>query len=160
MNNADSLPERFRLKINFTESCWLWKAGKTSGGYGYYKSKGKQFPAHRFSWIHFKGSIPEGLFVCHKCDVRTCVNPDHLFLGNNQENTADRHNKGRTASLERNGNSKLTSKEIDEIRRLYRPGHAPFKSEFSTKSLAKRFGVSQTHICRIVNQQSWRSGVI
>jgi len=94
--------QRFWNKVNKTDTCWLWTASKRNKGYGAfsYTRDGKmiQDRAHRYSWEIHKGSIPEGLFVLHSCDVPACVNPSHLFLGNNQENVDDMMNKGRHVS--------------------------------------------------------------
>lgn len=75
--------------------CWLWAAGE-SHGYGVLADgRGSYDFAHRFSWEHFKGPIPEGLNVCHKCDTPLCVNPDHLFTGTQKDNCQDMASKGR-----------------------------------------------------------------
>lgn len=87
--------ERFWNKVNKTEACWEWTAAIDPGGYGAFKVDGKKVNSHRFSWnLHF-GSLPEGMLVCHTCDNRLCVRPDHLFLGSHQENHDDMVNKGR-----------------------------------------------------------------
>lgn len=75
--------------------CWLWIAATNRGGYGNLKVNGKTANAHVVSYLIFKGSIPAGLFVLHKCDVRCCVNPDHLFLGSQKRNIRDAINKNR-----------------------------------------------------------------
>ena len=87
--------ERFWRKVDKTETCWLWSAGTDKFGYGKFKAKGKTIRAHRYSYVLFNGPIPNGLFVCHECDVTGCVNPQHLWLGPPSSNTRDMVSKNR-----------------------------------------------------------------
>jgi hypothetical protein len=97
---------RFLNKIIIVESgCWEWQAGmRGTTGYGAFKHEGKVIDAHRFSYELHKGKIPAGMLVCHKCDNRKCVNPDHLFLGSHKDNYQDAVNKGRIDFINRNQN--------------------------------------------------------
>ena len=86
-------------RIPVDNACWIW-TGSLSRGYGHVyigKRNNKDYSkrAHRFSWELHKGQIPKELEVCHKCDVRCCVNPDHLFLGTRKDNMQDCSKKGR-----------------------------------------------------------------
>lgn len=92
---AKSPYDRFIVKVNKTDSCWLWTGGKGDVGYGSFYSGTKAVHAHRWSYEYFLGPIPNGLLVCHKCDVRECVNPDHFFLGTHNDNTQDMIRKNR-----------------------------------------------------------------
>lgn len=76
--------------------CWLWTGGWTQKGYGEIKDRGKMvMSAHRFFYTKYKGTIPKGMCVCHKCDTPACVNPDHLFIGTHRDNAQDKISKGR-----------------------------------------------------------------
>jgi len=101
----DDLDKRFRKKVRVAggDECWEWTGGRFSNGYGVYWSRDHQgaMRAHRFVFMRMIGPIPDGLFVLHRCDMPTCVNPRHLFLGTQATNMRDRHRKGRTAVADR-----------------------------------------------------------
>lgn len=78
--------------------CWLWGGALAKAGYGLLHVDGKTRSAHRVSWELHRGAIPDGALVCHRCDVRWCVNPSHLFLGNDMDNNHDMRKKGRAVA--------------------------------------------------------------
>lgn len=108
--------ERIKSKIVVNErGCWLWQGAITPNGYGSTTHKDKRISAHRLSYIAFNGDIPEGMFVCHKCDVMGCVNPDHLFLGTHSDNMQDMINKGRHPEPWNKGLKRGHSKKLSTV---------------------------------------------
>lgn len=131
--------------------CWLWTGATASHGYGeLHYGDGKRPKAHRVSYELFRGEIPKGMFVCHTCDVRRCVNPAHLFLGTQADNMADMVAKGRQSRGAAHGKSKLNEEKILEIRSLWASGL------MSGIALSRMYGVSKGAISFIVNRKSWR----
>jgi hypothetical protein len=147
------LADRFweMVRKGGTEECWLW-TGATTWGYGQIGSGGQDGPplkAHRVSWELRHGPIPPGLHVCHRCDVRACVNPQHLFLGTRQDNMDDMRLKGRATRGERDSQAKLTAEKVLEIRKALQGGTRH-------RDLAATYGVSQGNISNIARNKSWR----
>jgi hypothetical protein len=90
-----SAADRFWSKVEKSDECWKWTAGKHNAGYGVFWEKGRFYKAHRWSWERERGPIPDGLNLLHKCDNPACVRPDHLFLGTQKDNVNDMVSKGR-----------------------------------------------------------------
>lgn len=131
-------------------ACWEWIGSIAQGsGYGRIPLGTRQHwaYAHRVSWQLHRGPIPGEMCVLHRCDNRTCVNPDHLFLGTRTDNAADRDAKGRTCRGEDRPH-RLTRIQVDEIRRRYKRGNG--------FALAAEFGVARATISNIVTGHSWR----
>ncbi len=139
--------------------CWVWTRCTNSGGYGQIAEgvpSQKRLGAHCVSYEIHNGPIPpgegtNGICVCHACDNPLCVNPAHLYLDTNQGNVDDRNEKGRQARGEGLPQSKLTEKQVAEIRRIYVKG----SRIHGQRALAKRYGVAQSQIGTIVNGTSW-----
>lgn len=149
MKEKLSTEQRFWNKVVVDNTgCWLYFGGDDGKGYGDFWADGYGIGAHRYSWILHNGDIPIGLFVCHKCDVPRCVNPDHLFLGTSEENTADRHNKRRDAKGSKSGQAKLTEEIVRQIRELREQG-------VQAKQLAEQFQIDRHTVSRITRRRSW-----
>lgn len=151
------LEDRFWSKINKTDSCWLWTDAPNSAGYGKIKIPNTRIDkaAHVLSYEINVGEIPEGLFVCHHCDNRICVRPDHLFLGTHQDNMNDMFSKGRDnygcnpSPGEANGNHKLLESEVIVIKRKILDGD-------NNKSIARLYKVHHSTISAIRRGKLWK----
>lgn len=151
---AIPLEERFWEKVDKSGSCWLWTGSLRTNGYGEIWYEGRNHQAHRVSWMLFNGPIPEDMQVCHRCDVRACVRPDHLFLGTQVDNMVDCSEKGRIntevkALGEAHGSSKLTASEVTEIREKYSTG------SYTQREIGQEYGVTQTTIGHVVRHETW-----
>jgi len=140
--------------------CWLWIAGLGYNGYGQFGHMGKCIRAHRFSWELAHGEIPPGMNVCHKCDTRSCVNPDHLFLGTAEENIADKVRKGRQAKGRSlalaQGNHKRFG-ELSPVSVLKSEQVIAIRSDPRTNAeVARAYGVGESTIRSIRIRQTWK----
>lgn len=149
-DSASKIVDRFMAKVDQSGECWIWTARKTPQGYGRFSLYGVNKLAHRVAFELFKGPIG-GLQVLHRCDNPSCANPDHLWLGTNADNMADKVVKGRTPDFagSRNPHSKLSAEDVLEIRRQ-------FMSGVGRAELAKRYGVCTPYINQIATKKVWR----
>lgn len=144
--------KRFWSKVIKTETCWNWTAA-TNCGYGSFRIAGKSVSAHRLSYIWaYKVVLSKSTYICHKCDNRKCVNPEHLFLGTHADNMLDMINKNRQSAPkgENHNKAKLKESQVIEIRKLYNT------KIFTQEQLADKFGVDQTLISLISRNKIWR----
>lgn len=125
--------------------CWLWTGATHHSGHGIFSVNHRTLGAHRWAWIHYRGPIPDGLYVCHKCDVPPCVNPDHLFLGTQLDNLQDMAAKGRGCLGEKNGRSTLTRDQVIEIK----------LSSDNAPVIAMRYGIHRNSVYRIKSGERW-----
>lgn len=151
--NSRPAIDRFNVKwrMNPLTGCWIWTAKRDADGYGAMwggKELGKEdnIQAHRVAWMLHRGSIPEGKLVCHKCDNRACVCPDHLFLGTEADNSADMVKKGRSRRGSILGRSSITERDIPFIR----------NSTMKGTELAAMFGVGTAAISCIRLRKKWK----
>lgn len=151
-----TLAERFYDKCSPepNSGCWLWTGAVKELGYGVMGRGGRKdgiVKAHRASWEIHNGPIPDGMAVCHKCDVPSCVNPDHLFLGTLSDNMRDCVAKGRLRTPdnrgERAGWAKLNADAVRDIRTRAHTG----------KSYALKYGVSKSTVFAVWSGNNWAS---
>ncbi|MEM7069929.1 MAG: HNH endonuclease signature motif containing protein [Pseudomonadota bacterium] len=138
------------VNINPLTGCWEWKGTINSNGYGMITCFGRQRVAHRVSYAVFNGRFDLAKDVCHKCDNRNCVNPEHLFIASRKENMKDASDKGRTANAERLPQTKLSWKDVRKVRELRATG-------VGLKQLAVDYGVTISCISAVTTGRNWKS---
>lgn len=149
--------ERFWSKVAKSDGCWLWTGAIGRKGYGKFGIWGRKQGwegAHRASWRLHYGDVPDGVFVCHRCDVPSCVRPDHLFLGTDADNVRDMHGKGRwSPNVSRagaaNNSAVLTDEDVNRVRLLFAQG-------MSRAGLARTFGIGWSTVDDVVQRRTWR----
>ena len=134
--------------------CWLWVGRTNQNGYGSFRLRGKNWPAHRYSYTMQYGEIEKGINACHKCDVRKCVRPDHLFPGTHKINMDDMKSKGRQnkALGENHGSAKLTNEQAQELINL----RASDPKRWICKELGKKFGISASAASHIITGRAYK----
>jgi len=135
---------RFWAKVvkGDSDQCWIWLKSITPSGYGMLSLRGDQWVCTRICWLIVHGKDPHPLFVLHRCDNRKCVNPAHLFLGTNFDNSIDRMKKNRSAK-------KLNPDQVREIKSLLSQGKVQ-------RNIGLKFSVCQDTIGKIFRGQTWR----
>ena len=127
----------------------MWIGTKSEKGYGVCVVAGTLRKAHRVSWELSRGQIPVGMQVCHRCDVRACVNPDHLFLGTNLDNVRDAQAKGRVPLGSKRTLAKLTEQDVEFARASAAAGRP-------VAWLAREFRVCPKTMRDAVDRVTWR----
>lgn len=151
-----SAEERFWNKVNKTESCWLWTGEISTSGYARFHDNVKRTKVQATRWVFERlfGPVPDDQDICHRCDVRECVNPNHLFLGSRSENMKDAANKGRLPWQKvppkgvRHPRAKFTDSQVLEVRKLAKDG-------ISGSSIARLFNVDHSTVNRIIRGDTW-----
>jgi len=148
------IEERFWAKVQKSDGCWEWIGDRHEFGYGrlWISDVPRRYVyAHRFSYEMTNGPIgDDDLDVLHRCDNPPCVRPDHLWLGDQRENSRDRDSKDRVRHGSKHANAKLTEKAVTRARTLYATG------AISKRALAKAFEVSPSTMDDAIDGKTWR----
>lgn len=138
-----------RIFIGNENGCFTWNGPKNNNGYGCFIFNKERKLAHRKMYELFNNVIlPEDICVCHTCDNRICVNPNHLFIGSRIDNNKDRHNKGRTSKVTRN--NKLSKDDVVNI-------IIDIKNGMGRNDISNKYNISKPNISKIWLNQIWKS---
>jgi hypothetical protein len=148
--------ERFWDKINkgSNDECWEWEGTVKSTGYGHFKTNNQMIIATRYMMGQIQGKEIDGFYILHECHNPICVNPNHLYLGNQKENMEDRYEDKPNSSVvgSENGRSKINEETANEIRNRYR------EEDVTYYDLEKDYPISHTTIGKIVRNEKWTGG--
>lgn len=158
MRLPESAVERFMSLLEGGKregvECWEWPLSLNNKGYGQFQTGKGMVLAHRASWFIHHGEIPDGMCILHRCDNRRCCRPDHLFVGTKADNNADMRSKGRHSTKEANaatrGRSKLSAEQIALLKQQALSGTPK-------RRLAKSFGISASHVARLIEGKTHAS---
>ncbi len=145
--------ERVLSKVAKTNGCWIYKGRIDVHGYAVFRANKKKHRVHRYLYEHFVRTLNKYELCCHICDVKSCINPDHIFIGTNKDNYDDLKNKGKHVYGSRHGMAKLTAKDARKIREKYIP------RKYSIRRLAKDYGVTSNAIASILYGLTWKESV-
>lgn len=151
MLSPKQIAAHFWELVEKTDSCWIWRGSIHWNGYGSFHSRpyGKK-NAHRWAWALTHDTMPpSSIDVCHSCDNRRCVRPDHLFLGTRRDNMRDAANKGRTLIGEQHPNAKLTDEQVRQLRSI------KASQGITNAALGRQFGVSASQVSMICAGKRW-----
>lgn len=154
-DNTIPIEERLWGRVRYSGDCWMYSGPITADGYGFLSYLNKRWLAHRLAWHMTNGPIPEGMLVCHHCDIRPCINPAHLYVGTYADNNRDTRTRGRHGCGRRhlhgelNGHAKLTAEQVMAIRQRRLAGE-------QYDLLAEEYGVTRWTIGDIERGKSWQ----
>lgn len=151
ISTSDAFRFWSRVALAVPSACWLWTGRPVAGGYGAIRINGATTLVHRVSWQIEHGTDPGDMCVCHRCDVRLCVNPEHLFLGTYADNNHDMMTKGRFVPLRgnANGRAKLSPEKVQVIRFLRA------STSLSLVDVGALFGVCARAVFDISRRAKW-----